>query len=77
MEALNTLRPVFDAYDRGYNFGEQGLYYDVKRNPVSHFMAFYQLSRLFVHFGLPVFNYFPLRRPWSPCYVTIDSKIPC
>ncbi|PHZ09430.1 uncharacterized protein RHIMIDRAFT_240543, partial [Rhizopus microsporus ATCC 52813] len=27
MEALNTLRPVFDAYDRGYNFGEQGLLY--------------------------------------------------
>ncbi|KAG1206400.1 hypothetical protein G6F68_008761 [Rhizopus microsporus] len=75
--ALHTLQPVFDAYDRGYNFGQQGLYYDVKRNPVNHFKAFYQLSRLFEHLGLPVFNCFPLRRSWSPCYVTIDSKILC
>ncbi|PHZ09484.1 uncharacterized protein RHIMIDRAFT_294333 [Rhizopus microsporus ATCC 52813] len=52
MEALNTLRPVFDAYDRGYNFGEQGLYYDIKHNPVNHFKAFYQLSRLFVHLAI-------------------------
>ncbi|KAG1433923.1 hypothetical protein G6F57_021850 [Rhizopus arrhizus] len=75
--ALHTLQPVFDAYDRGYNFGQQGLYYDVKRNPVNHFKAFYQLSRLFVRLGLPVFNCFPLRHSWSPCYVTIDSKILC
>ncbi|ORE01969.1 hypothetical protein BCV72DRAFT_309569 [Rhizopus microsporus var. microsporus] len=77
MEALNTLRPVFDAYDRGYNFGEQGLYYDIKHNPVNHFKAFYQLFRLFVFLGLPVFNCFSLGRSWSPCYVTIDSKILC
>ena len=75
--ALHTLQPVFDAYDRGYNFGQQGLYYDVKRNPVNHFKAFYQLSRLFEHLGLPVFNCFPLRRSWSPCYVIIDSKTLC
>ncbi|PHZ14528.1 uncharacterized protein RHIMIDRAFT_102594 [Rhizopus microsporus ATCC 52813] len=62
MEALITLRPVFDAYDRDYNFDEQRLYYNVKRNPVNHFKAFYQLSRLFVFLGLPIFNCFPLRR---------------
>ncbi|CEG82411.1 hypothetical protein RMATCC62417_16485 [Rhizopus microsporus] len=77
MEVLNTLRPVFDAYDRGYNFGERGFYYGVKRNPVNHFKAFYQLSRLFVLLGLPVLNCFPIRRSWPPCYVTIDSKILC
>ncbi|ORE22624.1 hypothetical protein BCV71DRAFT_171581, partial [Rhizopus microsporus] len=65
------------AYDEGYNFGEQGLYYDVKCNPVNHFMAFYQLSRLFERLSLPVFNCFPLQRLWSPRYVTIDSNILC
>ncbi|ORE13294.1 hypothetical protein BCV71DRAFT_189483, partial [Rhizopus microsporus] len=58
-------------------FGQQGLYYDVKRNPVNHFKAFYQLSRLFERLCLPIINCFPLRRSWSPCYVTIDSKILC
>ncbi|ORE00801.1 hypothetical protein BCV72DRAFT_181429, partial [Rhizopus microsporus var. microsporus] len=53
------------------------LYYDVKRNPVNHFKTFYQLSHLFARLGLPVFNYFPLRRLLSPCCVTIDSKILC
>ncbi|CEG75083.1 hypothetical protein RMATCC62417_10189 [Rhizopus microsporus] len=76
-EALNTLQPVFDAYDEGYNFGEWGLCYDVKRNHVNHFKIFYQLSCLLKHLGLPVFICFPLRRSWSPCYVTIDSKIFC
>ncbi|CEG84132.1 hypothetical protein RMATCC62417_17978 [Rhizopus microsporus] len=76
-EALDTFQPVFNAYDEGYNFGERGLYYDVKRNPVNHFKAFYQLSRLFEHLGLPVFSCFPLRRSWSLCCVTIDSKILC
>ncbi|CEG75772.1 hypothetical protein RMATCC62417_10764 [Rhizopus microsporus] len=58
MDTLNTLRPVFDAYNGGYNFGERGLYYDVKRNPVNHFNIFYQISRLFEHRRLPVFNCF-------------------
>ncbi|CEG72439.1 hypothetical protein RMATCC62417_07998 [Rhizopus microsporus] len=40
-------------------------------------MALYQLSHLFERLGLPVFNCFPLRHSWSPCYVTIDSKILC
>ncbi|CEG67940.1 hypothetical protein RMATCC62417_04284 [Rhizopus microsporus] len=75
--ALEALQPVFNAYYEGYNFGQQGLYYDVKRNPVNHFMAFYQLSRLFERLGLPVFNCFPLRGSWYPRYVTIDSKILC
>jgi hypothetical protein len=75
--ALNTLRPAFDAYDEGYSFDERRLYYDVKRNPVNHFMAFYQLPRLFEHRGLPVFNCFPLRRSWLPRYITTDSKILC
>ncbi|RCH78695.1 hypothetical protein CU097_001246 [Rhizopus azygosporus] len=60
--ALEALQPVIDAYDEGYNFGQQRLYYDVKRNPVNHFMALYQLSHLFERLGLPVFNCFPLRR---------------
>ncbi|PHZ17987.1 uncharacterized protein RHIMIDRAFT_14714 [Rhizopus microsporus ATCC 52813] len=77
MEALEALQPVFDTYNEGYSFGQQGLYYDIKRNLVNHLKAFYQLSRLFEHLGLPVFNCFPLRRSWSPCYVTIDSKILC
>ncbi|ORE03442.1 hypothetical protein BCV72DRAFT_213215 [Rhizopus microsporus var. microsporus] len=47
------------------------------RNPVNHFKAIYQLSRLFEHRCLPVFNYFSLHRSWSPCYVIIDSKILC
>ncbi|RCH85234.1 hypothetical protein CU097_002015, partial [Rhizopus azygosporus] len=45
--ALEAFQPVFDTYDEGYNFGQQGLYYDVKHNPVSHFKAIYQLSHLF------------------------------
>ncbi|ORE05482.1 hypothetical protein BCV72DRAFT_180870, partial [Rhizopus microsporus var. microsporus] len=62
------------AYDEGYNFDERRLYYDVKRNLVDHFKDFYQLFRLFEHLSLPIFNCFPLRRSWSPCCVTIDSK---
>ncbi|ORE09665.1 hypothetical protein BCV72DRAFT_318889 [Rhizopus microsporus var. microsporus] len=75
MNALSTLQLVFDAYDESYNFDERRLYYDAKRSPVNHFKAIYQFSRLFEHLGLPVFNCFPLRLSWSPCYVTIDSKI--
>ncbi|ORE03234.1 hypothetical protein BCV72DRAFT_257900 [Rhizopus microsporus var. microsporus] len=60
----------------GYNFGEHGLYYDVKRNLVNHFKASYQLSRLFERLGLPAFSCFPLRRSWSPCY-DITNKILC
>ncbi|ORE10741.1 hypothetical protein BCV72DRAFT_312123 [Rhizopus microsporus var. microsporus] len=60
IDALEALSPVFYAYGRGYNFGEQGLYYDIKRNPVNHFKAVYQLSRLFEHRRLPVFSCFPL-----------------
>ncbi|CAO3658030.1 unnamed protein product [Rhizopus microsporus] len=75
MEALEALQSVFDAYNEGYNVGEQRLYYDAKRNPANHFKAFYQLSRLFEHLGLSVFNCFPLRCSWFPHYVTIDSDV--
>ncbi|CEG81749.1 hypothetical protein RMATCC62417_15910 [Rhizopus microsporus] len=72
---LNTLRPVFDAYGEGYNFGKHGLYYGVKRNPVNYFKAFYQLSRLFERLGLLVFSCFSLQPSWSPCYVPIDKTL--
>ncbi|KAG1168780.1 hypothetical protein G6F70_008920 [Rhizopus microsporus] len=64
-------------YYNDINFGQQGLYYDVKRNTINHFKAFYQLPRLFERLCLSVVNYFPLWRSWSPRYarvVDLDSK---
>ncbi|KAL4209166.1 hypothetical protein AB4K20DRAFT_1868819 [Rhizopus microsporus] len=63
------------VYYNDINFGQQGLYYDVKRNPVNHFKAFYKLSRLFERLGLPIVNCFPLRHSWSPCYSNAVDKL--
>ncbi|KAI7895167.1 uncharacterized protein EV154DRAFT_542092 [Mucor mucedo] len=67
--------------DRDF-FGEVWLkltriYYDSKARPVEHMRAFYELALSFIDIELPVFNCFPLRRSWIPCYTTIDSKILC
>ncbi|KAI7896240.1 uncharacterized protein EV154DRAFT_435263 [Mucor mucedo] len=53
------------------------IYYDSKARPVEHMRAFYELALSFIDIELPVFNCFPLRRSWIPCYTTIDSKILC
>ncbi|CEG65177.1 hypothetical protein RMATCC62417_02012 [Rhizopus microsporus] len=52
MEALDTLQPVFDAYDEGYSFGEQGFYYGVKRNSVCDNIKIY--CGIIVDVGLTV-----------------------
>ncbi|CAO3671048.1 unnamed protein product [Rhizopus stolonifer] len=49
----------------------------MKERTVDHMKAFYRLAQLFSVLNIPVFNCFPLRRSWSPCYATIDSKILC
>ncbi|KAI8047867.1 hypothetical protein BDF22DRAFT_462002 [Syncephalis plumigaleata] len=76
-EAFDTFKDVLDAYTEGYDFGENGLYYDCKANPVKHFKAFFKLARLFDDLELKPFNCFPLRRSFSPCYVHIDTVILC
>ncbi|CAO3703085.1 unnamed protein product [Rhizopus stolonifer] len=47
----------------------------MKERTVDHMKAFYRLAQLFSVLNIPVLNCFPLRRSWSPCYVTIDFKI--
>ncbi|KAG2193488.1 hypothetical protein INT47_005013 [Mucor saturninus] len=75
--ALETLRPVLTSYPVDYRFRGNSIYYDSKARPVEHMRAFYELALSFIDIELPVFNCFPLRRSWTPCYTTIDSKILC
>ncbi|KAG2211255.1 hypothetical protein INT47_006375 [Mucor saturninus] len=75
--ALETLRPVLTSYPVDYRFRGNSIYYDSKARPVEHMRAFYELALSFIDIELPVFNCFPLRRSWIPCYTTIDSKILC
>ncbi|KAI7889737.1 uncharacterized protein EV154DRAFT_603786 [Mucor mucedo] len=75
--ALETLRPVLTIYPTDYRFRGNSIYYDSKARPVEHMRAFYELALSFIDIRLPVFNCFPLRRSWTPCYTTINSKILC
>ncbi|KAI8055172.1 hypothetical protein BDF22DRAFT_765571, partial [Syncephalis plumigaleata] len=76
-KAFDKFKDVLDAYTDGYDFGENGLYYDCKENPVKHFKAFFELACLFDDLELKPFNCFPLRRSFSPCYIHIDIDILC
>ncbi|OZJ06846.1 hypothetical protein BZG36_00040 [Bifiguratus adelaidae] len=60
VEAYNTLQPVLEAYNTGYQFRRDNIYYDVKASPVDHFRAFHQLARLL---------------SFEKCAYSIDSKI--
>ncbi|KAI8053888.1 hypothetical protein BDF22DRAFT_644024 [Syncephalis plumigaleata] len=75
--AFSKFKNVLNAYDKRYDFGKNGLYYDCKENPVKHFKAFFELARVFSRIHLKAFNCFPLRRSFSPCYVHIDTVILC
>ncbi|KAI8053376.1 hypothetical protein BDF22DRAFT_743303 [Syncephalis plumigaleata] len=75
--AFSKFKNVLNAYDKRYDFGKNGLYYDCKENPVKHFKAFFELARVFPRIRLKAFNCFPLRRSFSPCYVHIDTVILC
>ncbi|KAI8058110.1 hypothetical protein BDF22DRAFT_616097 [Syncephalis plumigaleata] len=75
--AFSKFKNVLNAYDKRYDFGKNGLYYDCKENPVKHFKAFFELARVFPRIHLKAFNCFPLRRSFSPCYVHIDTVILC
>ncbi|KAI7896401.1 uncharacterized protein EV154DRAFT_547402 [Mucor mucedo] len=75
--ALEILRPVLTSYPVDYRFRGNSIYFDSKARLVEHMRAFYELALLFIDIELPVFNCFPLRRSWIPCYTTIDSKILC
>ncbi|KAI8055082.1 hypothetical protein BDF22DRAFT_618667, partial [Syncephalis plumigaleata] len=76
-EAFDIFEPVLSAYPDGYEFGENGRYYDCVARPVKHFKAFFKLARLFKDLDLKGFNCFPLRRSFSPCYIHIDTVILC
>ncbi|KAG1290082.1 hypothetical protein G6F66_008950 [Rhizopus arrhizus] len=54
---------------------KNNIYYDAKANPCEHIMTFYQLARLFETLGLPILDYFPLRRTWIPIYATVDTDL--
>ncbi|KAG2193133.1 hypothetical protein INT47_006433 [Mucor saturninus] len=75
--ALETLRPVLISYPADYRFCGNSIDYDSKERPVEDMRAIYELALSFIDIGLPVFNCFPLRRSWTPCYTTIDLKILC
>jgi hypothetical protein len=74
---FGLLAHVLLAYDRSHIFSHNNIDYDTKASPVAHFKAFYRFSQEFAALNFPVFNCFSLRRSWSPCYATIDSKILC
>lgn len=63
------------GYSPDYQFRSNNIYYDSKARPVEHMRSFYQLALVFIELELTAFNCLPLRRSWSPCYVTIDPKI--
>ncbi|KAI7893359.1 uncharacterized protein EV154DRAFT_417103 [Mucor mucedo] len=75
--SLGTLLPVLTSYPVKYQFRGNNIYYDSKARPVEHMRSFYELALSFIDIGLPVFNCLPLRRSWTVCYTTIDSKILC
>ncbi|KAI7873490.1 uncharacterized protein EV154DRAFT_430754, partial [Mucor mucedo] len=65
------------SYPVDYRFRGNSICYNSKARPIEPMRTFYELALSFIDIELPVFNCFPLRRSWIPCYTTIDSKKNC
>ncbi|KAJ2709553.1 hypothetical protein H4R19_004194, partial [Coemansia spiralis] len=74
--AVKTLvRAVHASYALEYEFDLDSIYYDVRSEPVKHFLAFCRLSRLIAESGNKRVFPRPMRTSFVPGHIQIDKKI--
>ncbi|OAD03383.1 hypothetical protein MUCCIDRAFT_162950 [Mucor lusitanicus CBS 277.49] len=73
--AIDQLAPFLETYPNNMQFAQDNIYYDCKANPHLHFKAFFRLAELLHQRQVRSFCVFPLRQPFIPGYVIVDTKI--
>jgi hypothetical protein len=74
-EALYILAPVLTAASLGREKFNQNLWYDIKSHPERHLRTSYELASLCDHLGYRIFETFPLRATYIPCFVPLDIGV--
>jgi hypothetical protein len=74
-EKVSRIRPFFSIYGSSYKFKNGSIYYDCKAVPLNHLMAYYKMAKLCEQSGHKSYMYFPLRKTYIPCCMTIDTMI--
>jgi hypothetical protein len=69
------LNGFLSSYPKDYTFQKNSIYYDVIASPENNFKAFFRLAELSESEQMKQFACFPLHTTFTPCYMTLDSKI--